>query len=106
MEIDLQTLSRKELSKLKTDVEKALVSAEDRERREALKAAQQAAAEYGFSLDDLSDSQKASGSKRGKAVPKYRNPANPEQTWSGLGRKPHWVHEALASGADITDLEI
>ena len=23
--------------------------------------------------------------------PKYRNPSNPEQTWSGLGKPPAWV---------------
>ena len=28
--------------------------------------------------------------KRGKAVPKYRNPDNPRVTWSGRGRPPEW----------------
>lgn len=28
-------------------------------------------------------------------TPKYRNPVGPEVTWSGLGRKPGWVTEAL-----------
>ena len=23
--------------------------------------------------------------------PKYRNPSNPEQTWTGLGKPPAWV---------------
>ncbi len=107
MSIDLKTMSRKDLTKLKTDVDKALVAAEEREKQEALKAAEKAAAEFGYSLKELSSvaGPRASG-KRGKAQPKYRNPSNPEQTWSGLGRKPNWIHEALTSGADITDLEI
>ena len=35
------------------------------------------------------------GSKGGKAkavgVPKYRNPDNPDQTWTGKGRAPGWA---------------
>jgi DNA-binding protein H-NS len=27
--------------------------------------------------------------------PKYRNPANPEETWSGHARKPGWLVDAL-----------
>jgi len=34
-----------------------------------------------------------SGATRGKVAPKYRNPANPEQTWTGRGRSPLWVQD-------------
>lgn len=105
MAINLKGLSRQDLLKLKTDVEKALRDAEIRERQEAIKAAEKAAAKFGFSLDDLA-SAKRGGRKRAKAKARYRNPENHEQTWSGLGRKPHWIHDALARGADITELEI
>lgn len=107
MAITLSGLSRKELLDLRANVDKALKDAEVRERREALKAAELAAAEFGFSLAELSAEAKARvASKQSKTPAKYRNPSNPEETWSGRGRKPRWVHEALTSGADITDLEI
>jgi DNA-binding protein H-NS len=107
MAIDLSGLSRKELLELRVNVEKALKDAEVRERREALKAAELAAAEYGFSLAELSgDGKMQTIAKQSKAPAKYCNPNNPEETWSGRGRKPRWVHEALTNGADITDLEI
>ncbi|MDK3019555.1 H-NS histone family protein [Pseudodonghicola flavimaris] len=107
MAINLDGLSRKDLLELRDNVEKALKDAEVRERKEALKAAEQAAAEFGFSLADLSaDGKVRTGGKQSKAPAKYRNPNNPEETWSGRGRKPRWVHEALSSGADIADLEI
>lgn len=106
MAIDLTAMSRKELLQLQDDVEKALKEAEQRERREALKAAEQAAAEFGFSLAELSGEAKRGTGKPSKTPPKYRNPEDPEQTWSGRGRKPQWVHDALTRGADITDLEI
>ena len=103
MKIDLNAMSRKELLELKRDVEKAIRAAERREKLEALKAAERAVAEYGFSLSDLSDVAKPGGSK---AAPKYRNPDNPSQTWTGRGRKPGWFVQALARGVDISELEI
>lgn len=107
MAIDLSAMSRKELLSLQKDIEKALKDAEQRERREALIAAEKAAAEFGFSLSELSaDTKTRGGAKKSKTPPKYRNPENPEETWSGRGRKPQWVHDALAKGVDITEMEI
>lgn len=45
----------------------------------------------------------ARASKKGalagkKVAPKYRNPANPEQTWTGRGVSPAWVQELKAAG--------
>ena len=34
-----------------------------------------------------------------KVAPKYRNPANPEQTWTGRGVSPSWVQSLKAAGA-------
>lgn len=32
--------------------------------------------------------------RRAPGVPKFRNPANPEQTWTGRGKKPSWLRDA------------
>ena len=32
-----------------------------------------------------------------KVAPKYRNPANPEQTWTGRGVSPVWVRDLKAA---------
>ena len=37
---------------------------------------------------------------------KYRNPAEHSQTWSGIGRKPAWLNEALATGKRLEDFVI
>ncbi|WP_120632420.1 H-NS family nucleoid-associated regulatory protein [Ruegeria sp. EL01] len=105
MGMNLEKMSRKDLLELRGNVENALFDAEKRERREALMAAEKAAAEFGFSLSELSGDAPR-GTKGTKAKPKYRNPAVPEQTWTGRGRKPQWIHDALKAGADISDLEI
>jgi hypothetical protein len=36
---------------------------------------------------------------------RYRNPKNPVETWSGKGKMPCWVEEALAEGHDLASLE-
>ena len=33
-----------------------------------------------------------------KVAPKYRDPANPAQTWTGRGRTPVWVQALQAAG--------
>jgi DNA-binding protein H-NS len=37
--------------------------------------------------------------------PKYRNPLNSAETWSGRGSRPAWVEAALAAGKTLEDLE-
>ncbi len=39
-----------------------------------------------------------------KIAPKYRNPANPEQTWTGRGVSPTWVQDLKAAGTLETAL--
>jgi DNA-binding protein H-NS len=41
-----------------------------------------------------------------KVLPKYRNPDDPCETWSGRGRRPHWVREQLKKGKKIEDLSV
>jgi DNA-binding protein H-NS len=38
--------------------------------------------------------------------PKYRNPKEPSEMWSGRGRQPHWVQLQLSSGKRLEDLLI
>jgi DNA-binding protein H-NS len=38
------------------------------------------------------------GKKTGKVAPKYRNPANHAETWTGRGVSPKWVAELKAAG--------
>ncbi len=36
--------------------------------------------------------------------PRYRNPANSAETWSGRGTEPSWVLEARCSGTPLDSL--
>jgi len=33
-----------------------------------------------------------------KVHPKYQNPKNPAEKWSGRGKRPHWVQAQLKAG--------
>jgi DNA-binding protein H-NS len=41
-----------------------------------------------------------------KVFPKYRNPNEPSQTWSGRGKKPRWLAAALKRGHRIEEFVI
>ena len=100
---NIDDMSRDELLALKADIDRAIASLDDRRRAEARAAAEKAARELGFSLDELQGSQKKSGKKN---PAKYRNPEDPRQTWSGRGRQPAWMKDALADGKSREDFAI
>lgn len=60
--------------------------------------------QYGLTVADVTS--KTSSSKKGtKVAAKYRNEETGE-TWTGRGRQPKWVENALASGKSLEDLAI
>ena len=105
---ELKAMSRKELEKLLADVQKALASARTRDQREAKKAAAKAAAEFGFSLNDIAETtapfpkKKKTKAKAAKkpSKPVFFNPEDATQTWTGKGRQPNWYREQVAIGTD------
>jgi DNA-binding protein H-NS len=37
-----------------------------------------------------------------KVLPKYRNPKNPAETWSGRGKQPRWLSAQLRAGKELS----
>jgi len=103
MDIKWDDLTLDELKGIQKQVAKAINSFETRKRKEALAAAEAKAAEMGFSLSELVGSAQHKGPK---APPKYCHPENPAKTWTGRGRQPGWVKDALANGKSLDDLLI
>ena len=101
MDIDYNALSLDQLKEINKKSAAAIASYENRQRKEAVSKATEIARAAGFSsLEEMMASQPA------KAEPKYRHPENPEMTWSGRGRKPSWIVEALEAGKMINDFAI
>ena len=107
MALKLDKMSRKELEGLRADVDRAILDLRKKEKQDALLAAQKAAAEFGYTLEELTSKRGARGSgKVAKAEAKFIDPGDPTRTWTGKGRQPNWFKAALASGKSADDLLI
>ena len=106
--MDLTEMSLQELKRLQRDLERAIASFEQRQLAAARAELEARARELGFSLADLVSADSGTAKpKRAAAQPRYRNPANPDETWSGRGRQPRWLTVALTRvGAKIEDFAI
>ena len=100
-DIKWDALSLSELKDIQKKAAKAIQSFEARKRKEALAAVEAKAVEMGFSLSELTGGAKPKGTK---SAPKYCHPENPALTWTGKGRQPNWVKDALANGTALEDL--
>lgn len=98
--LNLDKMSLKDLQVLQGEVAAAIESKKV-EEREALRAEiASMAATRGFSIQDLVGGKRAGG-KLGKVAPKYRNPENPSETWTGRGRQPRWLAAMVKKGAKV-----
>lgn len=115
----LSKLSLSELNRQKARIEAEIARRSQNSKRELLKKVQKLANDAGVPLSELlgakapkaSKATKAAAPKKargstGKVAPKYRNPADTSQTWTGRGRQPLWVSGYVAAGKSITDLLI
>lgn len=99
--IDLSRLSEKDLNKLSSDIGKELKRRQDDEKKRVLKEMKDLAASIGSTVEELVG---GSAPKKRRIPPKYRNPKDSSQTWTGRGKQPRWIREQLASGKKLTDL--
>ncbi len=104
---DLQMLSVDQLSALKADVEKTIEH--KKQQSTVIDQIKAMALENGIPLEsvlqELGSVRKSSGAKA-KSAAQYYNPADPSQTWTGKGRKPKWIEEALEAGKALEDFRI
>lgn len=99
--MNFDEMSLKELRELKSKLDRAINTHDDRRRLAAVAAAKEIAKAHGFNLADLA------GTKVRKVAPqKYAHHENPSLTWSGRGRKPKWVAEVLDQGKQLDNLLI
>lgn len=107
MSINFNEYSLEDLKQLQDDLEKAIKSKAKEAKKTALQQIHNIANEHGLDLDEVLDGLKNPAKKTaGKVAPKYKNPADDSQTWTGRGRKPKWVEEWLNSGKSLDDLAI
>ena len=113
MDIDLETLSLRELNVLLADAEKRLQIVKSRRPATAVKRLlTAAAAQAGYTIEEVlgtsgaapaAQAKKPARRRLGKVAPKYRDPENKRNTWSGRGRMPLWLVEKTRHGRSPAD---
>ena len=99
----LDKMSYAELLKLRERIEAAIAEKRIEDAATTKDALRAMAEKAGFNINDLFGRR---GSSRGSGVAKYRNPKDSSQTWTGRGRKPNWLVDAVKKGAKIDSFAI
>ena len=105
MQTNFNKLSESDLEDVIAKAGKELQSRKELKRKEVLAEIRQLATSIGV-IVEISESGRRSSRKGQKVPPKYQNPANPMQQWSGRGMKPNWLRELIEQGKTIEEFEI
>jgi DNA-binding protein H-NS len=122
MAIDLNTLSAKELESLIAQAKKRRSVLSKRKPVAVVRnRLEQLARAEGYSIAELfggrpaptaaqaaatKTGRKPSKSAGTKVAPKYRNPANESETWSGRGKQPRWLAAYTGQGRSLDEFRI
>jgi DNA-binding protein H-NS len=106
--VDLSGYELSELKGLQHDVERAIKERQHQELQKAREQILAIAQEVGGSIEVLFSApvKKAQKESGPKVAPRYRNPKDSTQTWSGRGRQPRWIAEGLASGKTLDEFRM
>ncbi|MDD4914933.1 MAG: H-NS histone family protein [Methylococcales bacterium] len=102
---DLTTLSETELQAVIDKAEKVLKDKQITKRKEVIVKIKELAASIGV-IVDIQEGEKAAEKRTGKVAPRYRNPSDPSQTWTGRGLPPKWLQSFINSGHVKSEFEI
>jgi DNA-binding protein H-NS len=113
--LDLESLSDEQLGALQTQVKEKL----DERVRNRLDEYRRIARGAGYELTltkieeegrrrrrGSSETGRGREDRRSEIAPKYRNPENRSETWSGRGREPKWLQHQIAAGKSREDFLI
>jgi DNA-binding protein H-NS len=92
---DLEKMSYAELAQMQTRIGRLIIEKRDAERAALKEKVTALAREHGFDVRELVSGGRG---RNGTVAPKYRDPQNPENTWTGRGRMPRWLQAATKGG--------
>ncbi len=97
MAINLENLSPSELQALIKNAEAQIDAARKTHIQSVRTQIDALLSRSGLALDEVYPRRGGKAPKAAKpaVAPKYRNPENPTQTWSGRGKRPQWFNDAL-----------
>ena len=100
----IKDCSLSELIQAKSMIEEALSHLRETAKNDFLDEIREKSIALGLTSDDLT--QALQERKPNKAPPKYRNPLNSQETWTGRGRKPKWLALQLEEGKTLAEFTI
>ena len=120
MSIDINTLSAKELESLISKAKKRKTTLNKRQPiTQVRKKINQLAKNEGYTIAELFGTGGAASATRaprgaakkarkplGKVAPKYRDPSNPDNTWTGRGKQPRWLAAYTGNGRNVDEFLI
>ena len=98
-DIDISGLNIDQLTDLVGKAQSEMASREKQRRKDLRSELERRVAADGYKLGDIFPelgNGAAGGRQRRKMPVKFRNPQNPEETWTGIRRSPKWVQAILA----------
>jgi DNA-binding protein H-NS len=105
---DLSKYNLGELKGLQQKIEQEIKGRQQQEVKKAREQILSIAQSLGVPIEQLiaGAEKKGKSDKVGTVRAQFRNPADSEQTWTGRGRQPKWVVEALAKGHKLDEFRI
>ena len=104
-DIDLSGLNIDQLTDLVGKAQSEMASRERQRRKDLRSELERRLTADGYKLGDIFPelgNGATNGRQRRKMPVKFRNPQNPDETWTGIGRSPKWVQAILAErGIDM-----
>jgi DNA-binding protein H-NS len=108
--VNLDAMSIDEMWQLHEEISQILTVRLASEKRELEKRLAQLRYEKEMPSAELADvqSENVVGERRKypRVFPKYQNPNEPSETWSGRGKQPRWLASALKTGRKIEEFVI
>ena len=109
--MDISKLTTKELQALLKRIPKEINKRKQQEKSKLVDDIRQIASKRGYSLRDLIGKaprpvRRKSARKRMPVAVKYRHPEQAGLTWTGRGRRPHWVSKWLDEGKSLELLAV
>lgn len=101
--IDLQSLSVDELKVISAQASELIQNKEDTLIRDAYEKIKKLADSVNMTVDQMAVWGNNQSRKRKQVKVKYRNPANPKETWTGRGIEPRWLQREIEQGKKPAD---
>jgi len=100
-DINLKDLPTHELQQLANDIQWEMEHRRNEEIKQTAAQMKAMAAQMGMTVEQVLRIK-----TRQKTPVKYRNPEEPEQTWTGRGKRPGWLRDAINAGRDLEEFRV